>query len=201
MVSWTRLFSKKWKDSLVGRDILIGCAAGVFFYLLIILFFLLGAPLTDLRGAIGYRLIAISGFHYFACMVLLPLLISLASSFMWGSILLIMRVILKSDKVAFSAVILIMTIVISGGSLLAIPIGLCAAGLSLFCLMRFGLLSVGVGIFTIIFWAALPKLINVSAFYSRYSYAAFAIFAAIVLYAFYTSLGGRPVFGAHPLDD
>jgi hypothetical protein len=40
-----------------------------------------------------------------------------------------------------------------------------------------------------------------SACYARYGYFALAIFAAIVLYAFYTSLGGRPLIAAPQLDE
>jgi hypothetical protein len=42
---------------------------------------------------------------------------------------------------------------------------------------------------------------RISAWYSSYGFAALAIFAAIVLYAFRTSLGGRPLLAPSRLDD
>jgi hypothetical protein len=46
-----------------------------------------------------------------------------------------------------------------------------------------------------------PTTLDTSAWYSGYGYAALAIFAAIVLYAFRFSLGGRPLIAAPHLDD
>ena len=45
-----------------------------------------------------------------------------------------------------------------------------------------------------------PLTLDASAWYSGYGFAALLIFAAVVLYAFRNSLGGRPLLGAPPLD-
>jgi hypothetical protein len=47
----------------------------------------------------------------------------------------------------------------------------------------------------------LPITLDASAWYAPYGYAALAIIAAIVLYAFRTSLGGRPLLAPSPIDD
>jgi hypothetical protein len=47
----------------------------------------------------------------------------------------------------------------------------------------------------------MPLTLDVSSWYARCSFTAVAIFAAIVLYAFRTSLGGRPIFGTPRLDE
>jgi hypothetical protein len=46
-----------------------------------------------------------------------------------------------------------------------------------------------------------PITLDVSAWYSGTGYAALAVFAAIVLYSFRTSLGGRSLLSASHLDD
>ena len=46
-----------------------------------------------------------------------------------------------------------------------------------------------------------PSTLDASAWYAGYGLAALAIFAAIVLYAFRTSLGGRPLLASSRLDD
>jgi hypothetical protein len=46
-----------------------------------------------------------------------------------------------------------------------------------------------------------PITLDASAWYSGYGYLALSIWAAIVLYAFRTSLGGRPLLASSHLDD
>jgi hypothetical protein len=67
--------------------------------------------------------------------------------------------------------------------------------------MRFGFLAVIMQIFSTMALLWFPITFNASAWHSDYGFAALAILAAIVLYAFYYSLGGRPVFGTPRLDD
>jgi hypothetical protein len=43
--------------------------------------------------------------------------------------------------------------------------------------------------------------LDASAWYFAYGLAAFVLFAALVLCAFRTSLGGRPIFGTPRIDD
>jgi hypothetical protein len=51
-----------------------------------------------------------------------------------------------------------------------------------------------------VLWSSLITL-DASAWYAPYGYAALAMLAAIVLYAFRTSLGGQPLFGRASLED
>jgi hypothetical protein len=46
-----------------------------------------------------------------------------------------------------------------------------------------------------------PITLDASVWYAPYGYTTLAIFAAIVLYAFRTSLGGQPLFGRASLED
>jgi hypothetical protein len=46
-----------------------------------------------------------------------------------------------------------------------------------------------------------PMPLDASSWYAGFGYAALAILAAIVLYSFRTSLGGRPLISAPHLDD
>jgi len=46
-----------------------------------------------------------------------------------------------------------------------------------------------------------PMTLDTSAWYAGYGYTALAIFAAIVLFAFRFSLGGRPLLASSHLDD
>jgi hypothetical protein len=75
------------------------------------------------------------------------------------------------------------------------------SALYLFVLMRFGLVA---NVFLFLWYSLLlvtPISFGSSTWYSGYGYATLAICAAIVLYAFRTSLGDRPLFGTAQLDD
>jgi hypothetical protein len=71
----------------------------------------------------------------------------------------------------------------------------------LFMMMRFGILSGALGIFGAALSGEVPIHHRASSWLSVYDYLALAIFAVIVLYAFRTSLGGRPLIAASHLDD
>jgi len=53
----------------------------------------------------------------------------------------------------------------------------------------------------VLFFYVFPATLDASAWYSHASFAALAIFAVVVLYAFRYSLGGRPLIAASQLDD
>jgi len=67
-------------------------------------------------------------------------------------------------------------------------------------MMRFGLVALAIVYMTSQLLAR-PITLDVSAWYSRYGFAALAIYAIIILYAFYHSLGGRPLLDTSRLDE
>jgi hypothetical protein len=73
-------------------------------------------------------------------------------------------------------------------------------GLAVFLLIRFGLLT----LWNYVFYGLLhdfPLTTQGSAWYAGISLAGILLMAAIALYGFYTSLGGRPVFGGAVLEE
>jgi hypothetical protein len=83
----------------------------------------------------------------------------------------------------------------------AFAVAVVISALYLFAMMRFGL----VALVFLILWASLllvvPFSFDSTAWYARYGYPNLAICAAIVIYAFRTSLGSRPLFGTAQLDE
>ena len=71
----------------------------------------------------------------------------------------------------------------------------------LILLIRFGILAAIICLFAGSVINGIPMFWSASAWYSGYGYAALAILAVIVLYAFRTSLGGRPLLASSHLDD
>jgi hypothetical protein len=82
-----------------------------------------------------------------------------------------------------------------------LPVGLISGAVFLFMLMRFGLVAFALTWLSSIIFSTFPATLDSSAWYFGYGFAAVAMFAAIVLYAFRYSLGGRPLLAPSRLDD
>ena len=74
-------------------------------------------------------------------------------------------------------------------------------GLAVFVLIRFGLLALVANAVVYFILQNFPLTTRGSAWYAGISLAGILILAAITFYAFYTSLGGRPVFGSAVLEE
>lgn len=207
LVSWTRFLSGKWWDPLVARDTLIGFAFGILIYIM----FLAPSLLQFLGGSSGIGLISRGmswrssvlssclGARFVLSNLLTDLQIIVAVCLVSVCLLLIMKVILRNQKFAITAFILIWALFAFA------QYGIFAAVLlpifSIFILMRFGLVALIICSFSPYIFVFSPMTLQTSAWYAPYRYLALAIFATIVLFAFHTSLGGRPIFGTPRLDD
>ena len=201
LVSWTRLMSKEWKDSLVARDIFIGCAFGVCGWATALPYFSLvsngGFTVWPPMG-----LAAFMGIDSFASVFLVLIFISLLTNLGLVGLLLFLRVILRNDKATLAASVLLLALtMLASASIWGFIYALVLSAMVLFFLMRFGLLAACFSNLTALFFYNVPITLDASAWYKVYGYTALAIFAAIVIYAFRTSLGGRPMFGTPRLDD
>jgi hypothetical protein len=86
----------------------------------------------------------------------------------------------------------------------ALVTGVITTGLTVFLLIRFGLLAVVATVATEVFnnfLGSFPLTTQGSVRYASISLAGILLLAAMAFYAFYTSLGGRPVFGGAVLEE
>jgi serine/threonine-protein kinase len=198
LVSWTRLLSGDWRDPRVARDALLGCALGV----LINCILRFADLLVPVRRPALLDFEALMGVRYFVAEFLGSLIIN---PLLWGlgvmCFLFLLTIILRNQKAAFAAFILISPWVMWTGDAWSLATSLVNGILYLFVLMRFGLLSIVVGLMVGVISVSFPASLDVSAWYAGYGYAALALFTAIVIYAFRTSLGGRPLIAAPQIDD
>jgi hypothetical protein len=79
--------------------------------------------------------------------------------------------------------------------------GLIFWSLSAFVLIRFGLLAFAASGFFNNLLTGFPLTTQGSAWYAGISLAGILLMVAMAFYAFYTSLGGRPVFGSAVLEE
>lgn len=205
LISWTRLLSGSFRDPLVGRDVLVGCVLGV---VAVLLFFLtypaaswLGVPQAQpyvgpLRIFLGARAVVALASRS----VVSPVFFALAMLF----ILFLLRVLLRSEWAAVVLFVLILTApdVLGSDSPLLIGIAdVLSYGAVLFVLARFGLLAVVVSFEfgTVLQW--FPITTELSAWYSGIGMTGVCLLLGLTAYAFYTSLGGQPLFGRISIED
>ena len=209
LVSWTRLLSGDWKDPLVAREALIGAAFGMLWMCFNISFThlvpsWLGFPEPTRPLVIGHN--SILGARFFLSELPSPVVFAVVVSFLQLCFLFIHRVLLRNQIAAvivFTPILAFCIAAYQQGEVnfWSYAIYLVLPALWVFVMMRFGLVAAILFIFTDRIFSAFPITLDTSAWYSDYGYVALAILATIVLYAFYTSLGGRPLFGTPRLDD
>jgi serine/threonine protein kinase len=210
LVGWSRLLAGDYRDPLVGRDLLVGCAAGIVWALFNYSGFfvsLFGVPQpipstgNPQNGPVA-TLALFSGARAIVGGIFVMIFVSMVNTLVLGFLLFLMRVLLRSTWAA-AAVIVLLTVVsffTTGESLISfIPIALGTAVI-LFIIFRFGLLAC---LATIVFYRLLLcfPITTQSIWYSGIGWTGLAILLALTLYAFHASLGGQPLFGLASLED
>jgi serine/threonine-protein kinase len=208
LFSWTRLLSGRWRDPLVGRDLLIGTAFGACVAVIREGFFALPAwfdlPGLSPRGfnratlggplEVAGVLVANTGFPIPAVLAITLLLV-------------LLRLILRKDWLAFLVAGLLLSIAglgFAGSEQVSIPLALLRAtlcnGVILFVLIRYGILAAMALFYTANVILEFPMSLDLSHWYAGNCLAALLVILGLAAYGFYNSLGGRPIFGASSLD-
>ena len=204
MVTWARVIAGRWRDPLVGRDILVVLAAVTLDYalqrLLQLSLGVIGAP-GSLAG--GLSLDALLGGRLMAAAMLGPLLFGLAVASTFFSVLFVARLVFRRTWLAAIIYFVFWGAMFGAGSALrgdwiALAEWLIEVSLLLFMTLRFGLFAAAV-------FSSLSMLIDWSiwtfdfgAWYGQSSLVAVVVLVGLGVWAFRTSLGGRPLFAAAP---
>jgi len=199
LVSWTRLLAGDWRDPIVGRDVLIGCAAGVAGACLMNLVLLaptwFGRPepmLTTFSVLLGFGAVV----RGLLGAVLTALSLALSLLFL----LVLLRIVFRNEAVAattwtLAAGVLALTSGQRNGQLESVAIAMLPAlfwaVLQYVVIRRLGWLAylcANLVVSTIAFY---PLTFQTSAWYADTGYAVLAILAAIAVFGLWTSLGGE----------
>jgi len=204
LVSWSRLLAGGFRDPLVGRDVLIGCLFGAFVAAITNLGWFVPSwfghlPMQPLPGPESQFLGARAIIAYISYGLLIVPFLQLSSLF----VLFLFRVLLHKQWAAAIAWILFFTVFFSATSQFApivLVLNLIIAAVGVFLLIRFGLLAlVATWVFELLI--NLPLTTQGSAWYASISLTGILLMATMAFYGFYTSLGGRPVFGSAVLEE
>ncbi|HYR75397.1 MAG TPA: serine/threonine-protein kinase [Pyrinomonadaceae bacterium] len=204
IIAWSRLLAGGYRDPLVGRDILIGAVFGV------------GMILMGFLTSIGLRWIGRPptlslnpgntsiGAHLFIGKFLSQMNASIFLPFVMLFLLLLFMKILSRERLAFGALwLLVATVNVLVGQVhvLMIPFAALSALLAVFVLYRFGLLAAVSAFFFAHLWVFFPMTTELSSWYATDFLMALTIGVALVIFGFYTSLAGQPLFGGKLLQD
>jgi serine/threonine-protein kinase len=206
LVSWTRLLAGDWRDPLVGRDVLIGCAAAVVVSCLRLLATLASSSsdVTSVPAVSDWNMLDSTAsfigalFGHFSTDVV--------SALAWLVVLFLLRVAVRRDWAALAVLAVLVgpsivpQVAGSSPSLVLVLLLVINAVLSVFILMRVGLVASALSQFSSLFIAS-PLTLHASAWYSSVGYAIVGLALAMSLYGFKISLGGRPILNTLAVED
>jgi serine/threonine-protein kinase len=196
IISWSRLLLGRWRDPLVGRDLLFGLVLGIFWILVFQIFiayvirggdvphignteFLLGA-----RRAIG------------AWLFMIPT-DAVQGTLMFFFLIFLLRLVLRNQWLAAAAFVLLFSVMQSlkeehfWVALLAFAI---VYSLAAIALVRFGLVSLAAALFATDLQLTAPMTANFSNWFIGSTIFIYASLAALGLWAFYTALAGQELW-------
>jgi serine/threonine-protein kinase len=206
LISWTRLLGGGWRDPLVGRDVLIGCAAAaplaVFIFLVQRLSAWLGQPAFQPQ----WRAIdTLLGPREVVAELLFGQANSVAVGLGFLLLLVLCRQIFRRLWLAVGVVLLVSSL---PGALsldlplwLSIPLDMALNGVVAFVQVRFGLLAAIVAIYVVNYLLVFPLQTDLWSWTAAPTLWALGLVVVLALYGYRTALAGRSAFaGALPSD-
>jgi serine/threonine-protein kinase len=204
IIGWSRLLAGGWRDPLVGRDVLVGAVAGC---ALIALAFArniaapwLGVP-PPMPDVVILR--SLLGMQYAFSMVMAQVLNSLLFASMLMFLLLLLTIITRRERVGLVLLGLLVTSFFFGSNNVALDavFGIIASALTLFVLVRFGMLALVFTEYYLLFFSLYPVTTDLSAWYAGPALFGAALGVVLILYGFKISLAGQPLFRTSLLGD
>jgi serine/threonine protein kinase len=207
LISWKRLLAGNLRDPLVGRDVLLGAATGLASAMVFLVSlaahdwlnrtppllepYVQGETLSSLRQ-VGFRLF-----------------VNQFSAVLYGMVFLFMlvllRVVLRNVWLAAALWALMMATppawLQAGDPVIIWTGGLVRAATFFLVLTRGGLLALCAALLFMFSVFEVPLTLHVSAWYASRALPVLAVLAGLVVYAFHTSLAGKPLFGRTLIED
>jgi serine/threonine-protein kinase len=200
MISWARALEGRWRDPLVGRDILLGAVSAEVVWLALLSPFLIarwsGMPMP--AGSLGHDGSGIYSLGRFlpslSPMLLLHAGVLLNAGFLLIVLVVLLRLITRKTWISVLACVpLIIAFNLNGEAdrLVFLVFGV----LWLLLLFRFGVLCLMTALGLMGLQIPIPATLSTSAWYAGPSWVFLALFVAVAVYGFVVSLGGQLAFG------
>jgi len=194
LIAWTRYTVKGVRDPLVGRGLLYGAAFACVFAALTLLDLRLHGPGGEPVMASLYPL---GSLRLAGAAALFTLAGSLFGPLLTLFLLFVLRVVLRKEWAAAVVCALVLGLLSSSGTaypVVDLTINLVASGLTVFLLLRYGLVVAIVAGALSEFLLGLPRTLDFSLWYASMGLLPLALAALIAFYGFRVSLAGRPLF-------
>lgn len=203
LISWTRLVSGRWRDPMIGRDVLIGIVAGLMHVVIAAWGGRLSEVITGVPGAPfsgELRLLGspLAGFSLFATAIPTGVAVGLVMM----TVLMLLTILLRRRWLAVSAFFVIMFIGYLTASIevATMPLFLMISAIYTLVPARYGLLAAA-AMHTAFLAALVAPLPDAFAWYTARGLVPLVLLLALAVWAFFTSLGGQRAFAANILDD
>ena len=194
IVSWSRVLAGKLRDPLVGGDILIGVAFGLFWILLFQVLFVIQQRGGDAPPAIGIDIL--SATRYMPSGFFGQVAQSVMFAFASFMVLFLLRLLLRKNWLAVSAFVAILTStkIFGQSEWWIVPILVVVYVVFALLLLRYGIVPLIFGMITADCLLNAPLTLNFSAWYIGDSLFSIALMFAIAFYGFRCAVAGRPIF-------
>jgi serine/threonine-protein kinase len=197
IISWSRLLTGGFRDPLLGRDVQVGTAMGLALALIqgigSLSYTLLGIPAVSTqtrqaaldggRSMVGESLFLIDDALYKALGILFLIVLG--------------RTLLRKQWLAAVVITVALAGIIAPNEpspLIAWPVNIIFFGVMVLTLMRFGLLSMVIALFTTIFIGSFPLGTDFSVWYVGEILFTISVILALGIFGFRTALAGRSLF-------
>jgi tRNA A-37 threonylcarbamoyl transferase component Bud32 len=200
LISWSRLMSGRFRDPLVGRDILIGGIVGAITVVPVFIFRAFPAWMF-LPGewSAHIELNSLLGFPQQIGTVLYIIGLTAFYGVGWMIAMVFCHAVFRKTwlvAVVFTFFGTVTLLVGSSGDLTTqILSGCFYSGVFAGLLLLYGFLPAAISFFVYNILARMPLRLDIPGWSSRGSVLTLIVVVALILYGFYTSFGGRPIFG------
>jgi serine/threonine protein kinase len=198
LIGWTRLLGGRLRDPMIGRDALIGAAAGCVCAIVNKLAIPAPAwfgfpPLEPFRTSFT----ALTELRHLGYLLLWSVQIAIGLALITAFLFLILRIVVRSSIAATSLLVPILVALMSANG--AAPSNLAAnfiaAVIVVLIFRRYGLFALTVLLLFGNFGTLVPFTLDNSVWYFGRSFFVIAMMSAVAAYAFWMSLAAQPMFG------
>jgi eukaryotic-like serine/threonine-protein kinase len=203
LVSWARLVSGRWRDPLVGRDVLLGATSGSVLTTLGYVVAAVGARFGLFRVPTVLTtetLQSLTNLANTGCQIAYGASICILGSLSALVMILLMRLVFRRTwpavLIAFLVVTAATTFNLAATNGLTWALILAIVGtLPIFLLTRFGLLAAAVSIFVLYVMGAVVGSLDLSSWYADRALVPALMMVALFAYGAWAALAGKPIFG------
>jgi eukaryotic-like serine/threonine-protein kinase len=201
LISWSRLLAGKFRDPLVGRDVLFGILIGIVINLIRVSFMNISTTAYAFSSIDETLLISLSGVRLAAGNLVLIAIVPVISAPIYLFVLFLLRLLARRD---WLAVVLFVIVLVPGsytGNWQVSAMSILANGLFAVAMTRYGLVASTFASFASNALSRFPVTLNFSVWYAGIGLVPLVAVLALAVFAFYTSLGGQKVFQSSLLED